>query len=185
MRVSATPGGITPGSTGRECRLEDGERGEADRCERSGQIHWAACSPQVGTGARHGEASLRSSIRSTNSMPLSIERRSGHAAATFSRRSSCSRLSSPVSRTSTAKRRGVERWSYPRSPSPPEVPRLCAGVHDKRDRHAGGERGRKQLVRRRRALTADELGLIRDQAVSRRRSRSPAEACRESSGLWR
>src|SRR5215207_3850179 len=63
--------------------------------------------PPAGTGSRWCAASPRSSIRSTNTIPLSIERPSGHVAATFSRRSSCASLSSPVSRMSTSKIRGV------------------------------------------------------------------------------
>lgn len=60
--------------------------------------------PPAGTARRH-------SRRSTNSIPALIDRRIGHASATFSSRSSCCWSRSPVRLTSISNRRGVAWWS--------------------------------------------------------------------------
>ena len=63
--------------------------------------------PFLGHGPTPASRGRRHSRCSTNSIPVSIDRRSGHAAATFSSRSSCSRFRSPVTRMSISNRRGV------------------------------------------------------------------------------
>jgi hypothetical protein len=78
--------------------------------------HRAACSPAEDDDAVPAHAASafcprRSSMRSTNSIPLSTARRTGHAAATFSSMSSCGPLSAPVTRISISNLLGVERWS--------------------------------------------------------------------------
>jgi len=66
--------------------------------------------PPLAIGRRPAGRSRRS-ILSTNSIPASIELRSGHERATFSRRSSCASLRSPPRWIAIWNRRGVQRLS--------------------------------------------------------------------------
>jgi len=71
---------------------------------------------QVITGASVSQAAsdavpAASSNRSSNAIPLSIARRTGQVAATFSSRASCSAASGRSIRTRISQRRGVEVWS--------------------------------------------------------------------------